>query len=274
MSAIVTRVRQPEQSWLQAFVEGFGTPLAGLHFMLKHPRLWGYAVLPVVLNLILTTLFLGGLFWGGYEFFGYLHGKIDPGSYPAWLSWLVVIGEVLLGLALVVVILLLAIAGWLVFQGILCGYFYSELAKRVELILGMRKEDIREVSLAYQAGDALLDVTFVGFIAASCFVMSFIPIVGPIAAVCIGGYFDCMVFGMDYLDYPQALRARKRGVQRQFARQHRAHTLGLGACVTLITFVPIVNAFFLTTAAAGAVLLYRRLGGPGTVPSPIPAVRG
>jgi len=252
------------QSWLQAFAEGFGAPLAGLRFMNGHPRLWGYAVLPIILNLVLSTVFLVGLFWGGYELFVYLHAAIDPGSYPGWLSWLVVIGEVLLGIALVVVILLLAIGAWLVFQGILCGYFYSELARRVELILGMRKEDIREVPLIYQVVDALLDVTFVGCIAACCFVMSFIPIVGPVAAVGIGGYFDCMVFGMDYLDYPQALRARGRKVQREFARRHRAHTLGLGACVTLFTFVPIVNSIFLTTAATGAVLLYRRLGAPGT----------
>ncbi|MBE2214450.1 MAG: EI24 domain-containing protein [Opitutaceae bacterium] len=252
------------QSWLQAFVEGFGTPLAGLRFMNAHPRLWGYAVLPILLNLVLTTLFLGGLVWGGVELFIYLHGLIHSGWVPDWLTWLAVVGEVLLGAALAVVILLFAIALWLVFQGILCGYFYSELAKRVELILGMRQEDIREVPLVYQVVDALLDVTFVSFIAVSCFVMSFIPIVGPIAAVVIGGYFNAMVYGMDYLDYPQALRARGRRVQRGYARKHRAHTLGLGACVTLITFVPIVNAFFLTTAATGAVLLYRRLGGPGT----------
>jgi len=259
------------QSWLQAFAEGFGAPLAGLRFMNRHPRLWTHAVLPILLNVVLTTVFLVGLFWGGTELFIFLHAKIHAWEIPGWLTWLVVIGEVLLGMALFVIILLVAIGLWLVFQGILCGYFYSELARRVELLLGMNAEHIREVPLIYQVVDALLDVTFVGFIAVGCFVMSFIPLVGPVAAVAIGGYFNAMVYGMDYLDYPQALRARGRGVQRDFARKHRAHTLGLGACVTLITFVPIVNAFFLTTAATGAVLLYRRLGGPGT--SGAPAVR-
>lgn len=254
--------KRPRQSWLQAFAEGFGAPLAGLRFMNRHPRLWTHAVLPILLNILLTALFLAGTVWGGYEFVLWIHGKFSD----AW-GWIFI--KALIDIAVVAIVLLLGVAGWLVFQGILCGYFYSELARRVELLLGLRKEDMREVPFAYQVMDALLDVTFVGFIAAGCFVLSFIPVVGPVAAVCIGGYFDAMVFGMDYLDYPQALRARGRRVQRDFARRHRAHTLGLGACVTLISFVPIVNAFFLTTAATGAVLLYRRLGGPGT-----PAPRG
>ena len=236
--------------------------------MNRHPRLWVHAVLPILLNVVLTSLFLAGLFWGGYEFFGYLHGKIHAGWVPDWLTWLAVIGEVLLVFALMVVIALFGIALWLVFQGILCGYFYSELAKRVELILGLPEDEMREVPLIYQVVDALLDVTFVSLIAVSCFIMSFVPLVGPVAAMAIGGYFNAMVYGMDYLDYPQALRERGRRVQRDFARKHRAHTLGLGASVTLLTFVPIVNAFFLTTAATGAVLLYRRLGGPGRAARP------
>jgi len=263
MSLAHTTPATRPQSWLQAFAEGFGAPLAGMRFMNKHPRLWTHAILPILLNIVLTTVFLVGLFWGGYELFAFLHAKIHAGWIPDYLTWLAVVAEVLIVFALLVIILLLGIALWLVFQGILCGYFYSELAMRVELLHGMRKEDFREVPLVYQVVDALLDVTFVSFIAVCCFVMSFIPLIGPIAAVMIGGYFNAMVYGMDYLDYPQALRNRKRGVQREFARKHRAHTLGLGTCVTLLAFIPIVNAFFLTTAATGAVLLYRRLGGPG-----------
>lgn len=262
MSHAASTSRVGPQSWLQAFIEGFGAPLAGLRFMNRHPRLWGYAVLPIVLNLLLTTLFLAGLAWGGWYLIGWIHGLFSPG----W-GWVIV--KVLVDIAAVVIALGLAIGAWLVFQGILCGYFYSELAKRAELLLGMRAEDIREVPLIYQVVDALLDVMFVAFIAVVCLALSFIPVVGAAAAVAIGSFFNAMVYGMDYLDYPQALRARGRRVQREFARRHRAHTLGLGACVTLITFVPIVNAFFLTTAATGAVLLYRRLGAPGTARDPM-----
>ena len=67
---------------------------------------------------------------------------------------------------------------------------------------------------------------------------------------------------MDYLDYPQALRARGRRVQRQFARRHRSATLGLGSSVMLLTFVPLLSPVLLTTAATGAVLLYRKLEEP------------
>ena len=47
-----------------------------------------------------------------------------------------------------------------------------------------------------------------------------------------------------------------------FARRHRWHTLGLGTAVAALAFVPVVNAVFLTTAVAGAVLLRKRINDP------------
>lgn len=222
--------------------------------MRRNPKLWRHAILPIVCNLLLTALLIAGLAWAGVALYEWLDAKLPV---SAW--WIPV--KVLAGAALVVVILGLAIAGWLLFQGILCGYFYSELARRVEILLGLRPEDMREVPLWYQVTDALKDMVVIGAVAVGCFVLSFVPVIGAVAAIVIGGYFDAFVFGMDYLDYPQALRARGRAVQRAFARRHRGATLGLGASVTLLTFIPILNSVLLTTAATGAVLLYRRLEG-------------
>lgn len=253
---------------IRGFATGFYTPWVGFRFMQQHPKLWRDAILPVLCNLILTVLLIAGMAWAGVATYeklesltsGWLQSVLPT---EGWWSWLLgVVGFVARFLIVIVIIGLvgaLALGAWILFQGIFCGYFYSELARKVELLVGMKPEDIREVPLWYQVYDAVLDVTVLAIVAAGCFVLSFVPLIGAVAALVIGGYFNCFIFGMDYLDYPQALRARKRDVQRVFARRHRAATLGLGASVTLLSFIPILSSVLLTTAAAGAVVLYRRL---------------
>jgi CysZ protein len=221
--------------------------------MQQHPRLWRHAVLPVLCNLVLSALLLAGLIYGGVALYDYLEALL-----PSERWWWDIV-RVLWGVVVTAMILACALVGWLLFQGILCGFFYSLLAREVEIQLGMNPADIREVPLWYQVVDALLDAVVLTGVAVGCFVLSFVPVIGAPSALLIGGYFNCFVFGMDYLDYPQALRAFDRRAQREFARRHRAATLGLGASVSLLTFVPVVNSILLTTAAVGAVLLYRRL---------------
>jgi CysZ protein len=210
-------------------------------------------VFPILCNLVLTAGLIAALWYGGHATYAWLLGLLPDGAW--WwtaLQWVV-------AAALVVVLLGLTLAGWLMFQGILCGFFYSRLAREVEIQLGMNPADIREVPLWYQVVDAVLDLVTLTAVSVGCLALSFVPVLGAPAAFLFGGYFNCFVFGMEYLDYPQALRAYGRKAQREFARRHRAVTLGLGASVTVITFVPVLNSILLTTAVTGAVLLYRRL---------------
>ncbi len=89
--------------------------------------------------------------------------------------------------------------------------------------------------------------------------LNIVPIVGSIVAICGGMYFQWFILGLDYLDFPMSLRGIRREQKRAFAKHHRWHTLGLGAAVFLLILIPAIGAIFLTTAAAGAVLLHRRL---------------
>ncbi|HLP03300.1 MAG TPA: EI24 domain-containing protein [Opitutaceae bacterium] len=243
--------------WLARFAEGFSTPWSGLRYMNAHPALWRHGILPIICNLLLSAALFAGLIWGWFATYDWLDAR-----FPA--NWWGNTLEVLSVIAVAALEIALAVAAWIVFQGIFCGFFYSRLAREVEIQLGLAPDQMREVPLIYQVTDALLDLAALTAVAIGCFAIGWIPLVGAPLAVGLGLYFDCFVFGMDYLDYPQALRARGRSVQRRFARRHRAHTLGLGTSVMLITFVPLLSPVLLTTAATGAVLLYRKLEAPDT----------
>ena len=239
-------------SRLTAFREGFAAPWIGLRFMNAHPALWRHGILPVLCNLVLTAALFTGLIYGWFRAYAWID-TLFPANW--WWSALEVLSVILVA-ALEIA---LAVAAWIVSQGIFCGYFYSKLAREVELLLGLKPEQMREVPLLYQITDALRDLAALTAVAVGCFILGWVPLLGAPVALGIGLYFDCFVFGMDYLDYPQALRARGRKVQRAFARRHRATTLGLGSSVWLLTFIPVLSPVLLTTAATGAVLLYRKL---------------
>jgi CysZ protein len=238
-----------------SFLDGFAAPWAGLRYMNANPRLWRHGILPILCNLLLSAALFGGLVYGWFRAYAWLDT-----AFPAnWWGATLAILSVIVVAALEIV---LAVAAWIVFQGIFCGFFYSRLAREVEIQLGLAPDRMREVPLLYQITDALLDLAVLVAVAVGCFVLGWVPLIGAPLALGLGLYFDCFVFGMDYLDYPQALRARGRKIQRQFARRHRAATLGLGSSVMLLTFVPLLSPVLLTTAATGAVLLYRKLGEP------------
>jgi CysZ protein len=237
---------------LSDFVLGFSTPWMGLGHLRRHPRLWRYALAPVILNLLLSLLAGLALVWGGREAADWVAGQLGGGK-GGWLL------KALAYAALFLAFFGAWLALWVLFQALLCAWFYARLALEVELGLGMKREELSEPGFLKQAKDGLAQLLALLSIAFGCFLLGWVPLLGPPLALGLGSYFNFMTLGVDYLDYPMALRGKARGEQRAFARRHKAATLGLGASVLLLALIPVLNSLLLTTAAAGSVLLYRRL---------------
>jgi CysZ protein len=261
-----------------AFAEGFATPRDGFHFMCRHPRLWRFAVIPILLNLIITGVVIVLLIAAATHF----AVKIHPWFEGHW-GWRVL--EVVVVVGLIAAAAGLAMAAWVLLNGILCGHYHGKLARQVELLLGMRPEDMAELSVPYQIADTVRDLGSLLLINVGFLALNLIPVLGTIVGTAGALYFDSFVFGMDYLDFPLSLRGLRRAEKRAFGRRHRTHTVGLGAAIFLFNFVPVVGSVVLSTAAAGAVLLHRRLqagelsgaghanpaASPVTAPPPVPA---
>ena len=89
--------------------------------------------------------------------------------------------------------------------------------------------------------------------------VGFIAIIGAPLAIVGSMYRTWFLFGFDFIDYPLSLRGIRRADKVAFVRHYRPHTLGLGAAVFLLEFLPIINSVLLTTAVIGAVIVNRRL---------------
>src|SRR5688500_5166498 len=119
----------PAETALGRFGQGFAAPWHGARFLCRHPGLWRYAILPIVLNLAITGLVLVLLFAGAAAFANHLHPRFPEG-------WLGVALEVAAVVALLAAALGAAALVWVVLQGLLTGYFSTRLARAVEHKLG------------------------------------------------------------------------------------------------------------------------------------------
>jgi uncharacterized protein involved in cysteine biosynthesis len=244
--------KRPEKSGPNAFVEGFFAPWNGLKYMRAHSELWRYAVVPTLLNVIITAVVASGFISACVGVTAWLHPKFSE----SWWGWA---GEILTIIGLLTLAAGAAAATWILLQGILCGYFYTKLACQVELQLGINPQEIKEAPFRYQVLDATRNALSLIAINAGFLLLHCVPVIGSVVGFCGALYFDCVVFGRDHFDYPLSLRGQRRDIKLEFFRRRNSHVLGLGASVLLINLIPFVGAVVLTTAVVGAVLLHRSL---------------
>jgi len=235
------------------FFEGARLPWEGLRFLLRHRGLWHYALLPMVINLLVTLTILLSVVAVGVEVAIWFHGW---GYFAGSTSGRV--QEVLLDVVLFAALLGMAAGSYLLLGGILSSWFNERLARQVEILLGVPAAELNEAPLKEQMLDALRGFLTIAVTTLGCFLLGCVPLVGIVAGV-ISFYIDFFVFGYEYFEIPLSLRGVRRKEKRAMARQHRPRVLGLGAAVFLMNMVPIVGSVFLTTAAVGAVLLHRRI---------------
>lgn len=242
-----------------AFQEGFSAPRYGFAYICENRQLWPYAIIPIVLNVFITTLVFVLLLLMASAFIVHLHPLFPTG----W-AWAVL--EVLCAIALLALALLITLVAWTLLQGLLCGHFYGKLAREVELRLGTPAEALKELPLYREVADTVLDTASLMTLNIGLLLLHIIPGLGSICGIAGSLYFDCYLLGREYLDIPLSLRGKPRRERQTFARQFRGQTLGLGAAALLMTFVPIIGSVALTAAAVGSVLLCRRLGPAETCP--------
>jgi uncharacterized protein involved in cysteine biosynthesis len=144
-------------------------------------------------------------------------------------------------------------------SGVLCGYFYSRLAARVERELGIASDELHDVTLWQEVCDAMADLGWLLLSLLLALLLALVPLVGPPLALAYSLYFQILTCGRTQFSYPLALRGLARPQRMVFCRKHPATTLGMGTVVLALEFIPVLGALLMVTAAAGAVILHRRV---------------
>ncbi len=237
--------------FLARFWAGLRTPAIGLRFLLANPGLFRYAIVPILLNLLISLLALAILIAVAVWFLVYFHPRF-PGGLWGWIL------EVAAAVAAVIVCGGVALGMAFLLNEVLCGYFRERLARKVDMLLGLRTDQMHEAPYLDQIVSALVSAAKGAAVGAGLLALNLIPVIGSIAAIVLGGYLGSRSFGREYLEMPMMLRGHDRRRRGEFLAANSGEVLGLGLSLTLLMLVPLLGSLLLAAAAAGVVLLYRQ----------------
>ena len=251
---------------------GFGTlagatyPFRALRFFFKHPKLWGYITVPIIVNLVLAIAIYGSFLFFGLEFIADIQINLTTGfdkliaDLPAWLGFLeYLIVSVAYLLRLLLIVVALIVTGFVLTQfGVLLGApWYGKLSEQLEKIRTGSVE-IVEVGIVRDIGRAILyefkKLVLIAIIGLPLGVISFFPGLGT--TIFTIGWFvlTTIIVGLDFLD--SALERRRYKFRRKlkilFTSLPASGSFAL-VCVLLIS-IPLVNLVIIPLCVASGTL--------------------
>jgi CysZ protein len=238
--------KSPEKVGLIGGLEAFGS---GIGFIITTPRVWGYALVPMTMLLLLSCGLTGVGVWGSHHLSTSLFGE-DIGTWGQ-------VGKWSLTVVLTLVAIIAAVLVALSLAQPLSGFALEAIAHAQEVALTGRAapktsfvsnllSTTKAVLVALMVGGTLLTILFViGFVFPPATLVTV-----PLKFIVCG-----WMLAWDFIDYPLAMRGV--GLERRFAwvgRNFGAFTL-FGLLWALMVVLPGVVLLVLPMGVAGATRL-------------------
>lgn len=240
-------------SSLVNFVRGFCYPFNSFAFVRRHPRLYAFIVLPVLINILCFCLVI----YFGFDFYWrWVMSWIPQGE--AW-YWLI-LNYVLLLVAIVVVLVLLFFS-FAAVGSLLASPFNDILSAKTELLLGGRAQEapLSIVGLWRDAGLTMLTeakkigVFLVGM--AALLLLHFLPLVGTMLYPVLSLAWTAFFLVMEYTGYVFARQRLSFKAQRQVVYRNAALMSGFGLGMFCLLAIPFLQFFCIPLGVVGAVRL-------------------
>jgi CysZ protein len=235
---------------VRRFLSGFASPFGGASFILRHPSLWRYVLVPLAINgMLFAALFFSLGIWAKN-----LIDRFVPATgiahvllmYPAYVLGAFV---VLLVCALAATILGNVLA--LPFNTLLCARV-TEIATGQPFAPGGLAQSLGELP-----GDLLDQVKKWALWLLCMLVLLFLHLV-PVAGSVLWSVLSILVtawfFGLEYLEYPLTTRRARFRAKIEYAWGNLSLALGLGAWVFLT--LPLLGWVTMPLCVAGATLAF------------------
>ncbi|HBB31559.1 MAG TPA: hypothetical protein DDZ80_06110 [Cyanobacteria bacterium UBA8803] len=257
---------------MEKVLGGFGLlagatyPFRVLAVFRRTPRLWGYMITPILVNVVVgIVLYAGSLFWGWQAVEALevtLAQWLDKAiaNLPAWLSFLefLATGVTWLLHGLLVVGLLL-LTGFLLLQfgGLLGAPWYGQLSEQLEELRTGQIHTI-EVGIVRDIGRAILyelkKLLLVVGIGLPLLLLNFVPGIGTVVAAVVGVLLTATIVCLDFFDAPLERRRfkfrDKLGIVFRSLPASASFSL---VCMAMIT-VPFLNLVTIPICVASGTL--------------------
>ena len=257
---------------MKRILGGFGT-IAGATYPLKaiitfwqNPQLWGYIVVPILVNIVVAIALYTGLFWFGWEIIAEIEVSVSTwfnqliSNLPSWLGVLQygISGLILLLRFLLTIILLIAPGFFLTQFGVLLGApWYGQLSEQLEKIR-TGKVEIIEVSIIRDIGRAILyelkKLVLIAMIGIPLIIINFFPGIGTIVST-IGSFtLTATIVCLDFFD--SSLERRRLKFRNKLAIVFQSLPASGSfalVCVALIS-IPLINLVTIPLCVASGTL--------------------
>lgn len=256
-------------------IAGATYPLRALFLLGRTPRLWGYVLVPILVNLVAGIGLYAGLLFPGWRGVNALVAGLDAktdswiANLPAWLSWLSVLDFLDAGLGwllrVVLVLLLLVATGFLLVQfGVILGApFYGQLSEQLELLRTGKlpaAEPQTAATILRDIGRALAhELNKLGLavkVGVPLLLLNLVPGVGTAIASAGGVALAATLVCIDFLDAPLERRRlpfrEKLGAIRRSLPASGSFAL---VCLGLVS-VPLLNLLAVPLCVASGTLFF------------------
>lgn len=241
-------------SRMSNFIRGAAYPLKALFTLNRTPRLWGFVIVPILVNLVVgATLYLALLLAGMRAIDGLIAGL------PAWMAVLGIVLRVLLVLGLLIV------TGFVLVRfGVVLGApWYSRLSEQLELQLtGQAPSSVAGglAGILRDIGRALLfelqKLLLVVGVGLPLLLLNLVPALGTALATVGGIVLGATIACLDFLDYPLERRQLSFGAKLRAIRRGLPASAGFGLVCLVLTSIPFVNLLAIPLCVAAGTLFF------------------
>ncbi|QGJ72331.1 Hypothetical protein PBC10988_40490 [Planctomycetales bacterium 10988] len=236
------------------FGHGFASPFRGFFHLLRHPALWRVTIPQIALHLLLMLFAIVFLVLGISFLAIAIHQVIPEEWHWHWKEAIVLITAGMMAIAVTG-------SSWLAVSWLVCGSFQTSLARHVGKTVRLSMVPLDENDWYGELFQNLRGLAWMIGGNLTILLLHFIPVIGSIAAILLGLWFNWNILGTEYCDFPWNLKGFDDEQKKEWAKSYRGQLLGLGASVFFLNFIPFVGSLMLTCAVIGSVLLYDDLEG-------------
>ncbi len=239
------------------FASGFRYPLVAAFYIIRHPSLWPWCILPILINIIVIVLLW---IWTGRFSEHLVEAYVTDATGWFWEA-LRKGAEVLVFFARIVITLV----AFVVVGSFAALPFNDLLSEQTDKIAGGWNDPrpfspvrmTRDLAITgFQEGKRM--VLYLSLVV-PLFLLSFIPLFAPFTLI-LNVIVSAMFFTSDYLAYPMERRGALMFRDKfMIARRYFFPSLGFGCAVTLLALVPVINFIFFPLAVVGGTLLFNDL---------------
>jgi CysZ protein len=237
------------------FAKGFSYPFRAGHFLLRHPKLYPFVLIPFIINLVVFSLAV----WFGLDRFEGLLAWLTPETSEWWwpfvkyLFWIVAVL-----LIAVLVFFLFAIVG-----NLIASPFNDILSEKTEeLLTGVSRNEpfkfrqfLRES--IHTLFDELLKISAYLSGMVLLFLFLLLPAVGPVLYFILSLLWTALFLVVEYTGFIFTRHKLLFKDQRQFIRQRKLASIGFGAGALSLLAIPFLQFFTIPLGVIGAVHFWR-----------------